>query len=70
MHMDSVDDWPREAKLWIGALTVVSWIVLCGAWVAVKQMDRDIERSRKAVQDVTDSDYLFPFRSGIEEEAQ
>ncbi len=68
LRMDRVADWPREAKLWIGAITVVAWIVLCGSYVAIEQMERDGARSRQAVRDVTDPDYLLMFRTGLDDD--
>lgn len=59
------DDLPEEAKLWLGAITVVSWVIFIGCHVLVEKMNRDAKQTRAAVQGVLDRDYLLPFRSGM-----
>lgn len=66
--MMDVDDIPEEAKLWLGAITVASWVVFVGGYILIDQLDRKAELTREAAERVLDGDYLLPFRPSTTDE--
>lgn len=52
------EEIPHEGKLVLGALTVFSWCLFVGTYVACEEQRRATERLRHQIEDALDRDYL------------
>lgn len=57
---------PREGQLWLGAITVVSWILFTWGHVSCEHQKRQEAELRRTIGEALDHDYLLPFRPGRE----